>query len=79
MSFFLATLYERALAQAFLDLLTAAARRGATVLIAGPDRGFHPESGGAFVLEPRARYRAPTRVELEDCDHRDVTVMRLRA
>lgn len=72
-------LYERALADAFLSLLVDAARRGATVLIAGPDRGFHPASDADFALEALARRRVPTRIELEDCAYRDVTVMRLHA
>ena len=70
-------LYERGLSESFLRLLGDAAAQGASVLIAGPDRGFHPQSRADRPIETIARYRVPTRPELEDCDFRDVALMRL--
>lgn len=68
-------LYEKPLAERLLTLLGEAARAGATVLIASPDRGFQPSAG----VEILARLRAPTRVELEDRAYRDVAILKLTA
>ena len=72
-------LYERALSDAFLEILCKAAESGADVLVAGPDRGFHPHTSRTYAVETLIQYRVPTRKELEDCGFRDVVVMRLCA
>lgn len=56
-----------------LPWLRAMAAAGAEVLLADPGRAYLPREG----LEPLARYRIPTSLELEDRAERIVTIARL--
>ena len=54
--------YERALAEAALPWLAAAARRGLTALVGDPGRNYSPPAG----LREIAAYDVPTPLEIED-------------
>ena len=65
--------YERPLAERLTAWLRHLARDGATVLLGDPGRNYVPKSG----LEPLARYRVPTPLDLEDREWREGVVSRL--
>ena len=65
--------YERPLAERLTAWLRLLARDGVTVLLGDPGRNYVPKSG----LEPVARYRVPTPVDLEDREWREGVVWRL--
>jgi predicted nicotinamide N-methyase len=65
--------YERPMADRLTAWLRERAAAGATVLLGDPGRTYLPKSG----LEPLARYRVPTTLELEDRDVREAVVWRL--
>jgi len=66
--------YERELAHRLVTWLRGAAARGAAILVGDPGRAYLPEGG----LDLVARYNVPTSRDLEDRDHRDTAVYRLR-
>jgi len=65
--------YERPMADRLTAWLRERAAAGATVLLGDPGRTYLPKTG----LEPLARYRVPTTLELEDRDMRDAVVWRM--
>jgi predicted nicotinamide N-methyase len=65
--------YERPMADRLTAWLRDRAAAGATVLLGDPGRTYLPKTG----LEPLARYRVPTTLELEDRDVRDAVVWRM--
>jgi predicted nicotinamide N-methyase len=67
--------YERALADAVLAYIEAAAHGGALVLIGDPQRSYFPK--GRF--EMAADYRVPVTRELEDAEIKHTAVWRLSA
>jgi predicted nicotinamide N-methyase len=66
--------YERALAERLVPWLRGLAGRGAEVLVGDPGRTYLPHAG----LEPLARYRVPTTLDLEGREVREAGVWRLR-
>ena len=65
--------YERAMTARVWPWLQAAARAGATVLLADPGRAYLPREG----LEPLARFRVPVSRDLEDREERETTTYRV--
>lgn len=65
--------YERAMTARVWPWLQAAARAGATVLLADPGRAYLPREG----LEPLARFTVPVSRDLEDRDARETTIYRV--
>ncbi|MFQ3622547.1 MAG: 50S ribosomal protein L11 methyltransferase [Acetobacteraceae bacterium] len=65
--------YERAMTERIVPWLRAAARRGASVLLADPGRAYLPRHG----LSALARYAVPVSLELEDRPVRETTVYRV--
>jgi predicted nicotinamide N-methyase len=67
--------YERPMADRLTAWLRERAAAGAAVLLGDPGRAYLPKHG----LEPLARYRVPTTLELEDREVRDGIVWRMAA
>jgi predicted nicotinamide N-methyase len=65
--------YERPMADRLTAWLRERVAAGAIVLLGDPGRTYLPKTG----LEPLARYRVPTTLELEDRDVRDAVVWRM--
>lgn len=65
--------YERAMTERVWPWLRAAARAGATVLLADPGRAYLPREG----LEPLASLTVPVSRDLEDREARETTVYRV--
>ncbi|MFZ9499927.1 MAG: class I SAM-dependent methyltransferase [Beijerinckiaceae bacterium] len=67
--------YERDMARRVTDWLRTLTKRGARVLVGDPGRAYLARA----LMEPLARYDAPTSRDIEDADVKPTTVFALRA